>query len=120
MSQHQYLQCDDVTFEVVDKIPGGNYEIWNIGANMINGYVPFCRMAFHQPFPGSRQIDVNSLKAVKTDGAEIIMQAARCGCSTIKKMGKYLDYHKDAAVGTFEYQQCERIRSAMPFLKEIC
>ena len=36
---------DNRKFEVVDFVPAG-YEIWNIGHNMIDGYLPLCRMAF--------------------------------------------------------------------------
>ena len=35
------------TFEQVDHIPQG-YTIWNIGKNMIGGYLPLCRLAHFQ------------------------------------------------------------------------
>ena len=62
------------TFELVDHIPQG-YTIWNIGKNMIDGYLPLCRLAYFQPFPGARNIEVDTLKAIKCDGAQVILAA---------------------------------------------
>lgn len=36
------------TFELVDHVPNG-YLIWNIGENMIDGYLPLCILASDQP-----------------------------------------------------------------------
>ena len=33
------------TFELVDRVPRG-YFVWNIGKNMIDGYLPLCGWAF--------------------------------------------------------------------------
>lgn len=106
------------TFEVVDIYPLG-YEIWNIGSNMLEGYVPFCRMASKQPFHGARRIDVSSLRAMKSESAEIIMQAANAGCTTLKKMEEYLTKHKNAEFGTYESCQCGLIERALPYMYEL-
>lgn len=50
------------TFEVVDKIPN-EYIVWNIGDNMIDGYIPLAKPV------GSYEIDPWSLKAIKIDDA---------------------------------------------------
>ena len=50
------------TFEVVDKIPNG-YIIWNIGDNMIDGYIPLAKPA------GPYEIDPWSLRAIKIEDA---------------------------------------------------
>ena len=77
-------------FEVVDKWPQ-NYLIWHIGYDAIPGYVPFCQLDFYQPFPGGRNVNVNTLKAYKTDAYKEIMIAASGSCSfTLEDMKKYL------------------------------
>lgn len=83
---------DDIhhRFEVVDKWPQ-NYLIWNIGYDAIPGYIPFCQLDSYQPFPGGRNVNVNTLKAYKTDAYKEIMIAASGSCSfTLEDMKKYL------------------------------
>ena len=56
-------------FEIVEKIPE-NYSVWNIGENMIDGYIPLCKNAQ----PGNKEcfeIDLTSLKAIKLPDDEI-------------------------------------------------
>lgn len=65
-------------FEVVDHFPIG-YEIWNIGTNMAEGYLPLCRLSSRQPFPGARNIETDTLKAIKTDGAREMLDVAGFG-----------------------------------------
>lgn len=112
------LIFDELVIDVVDKAPSGAYEIWSIGANAPAGYVLFCLLA-RQPFEGARNIDIHSLKAVRVDGAEAIMKAAACGCTTMAKMRKYLQRHSKARKGTYEYRQCSRIQRALPHLAGI-
>ena len=50
------IQSCGHTFEVVEEVPLG-YEIWNIGKNMIDGYLPLCRLSSQQAFPGGRSIE---------------------------------------------------------------
>ena len=80
---------DDIhhRFEVVDKWPQ-NYLIWNIGYDAIPGYVPFCQLDSHHPFP---DVNVNNLKAYKTDAYKEVMIAAFGSCSlTLEDMKEYL------------------------------
>lgn len=105
-------------FELVDSCPHG-YEIWNIGKHMPDGYLPFCRLASHQPFPGGRTIETDTLKAVKIEGAQIILEAIGYGQNTVKDMEQYLKRHKNAKPDTFAYAQVKRIRKALPIMKQI-
>ena len=74
-------------FEVVNKWPQ-HYKIWNIGYDAIPGYVPFCQLDSHHPFP---DVNVNTLKAYKTDAYKEIMIAAFGSCSlTLEDMKEYL------------------------------
>ena len=77
-------------FEVVNKWPQ-HYEIWHISSDSIPGYIPFCQLDSYQPFPGGRNVNVNTLKAYKTDAYKEIMIAASGSCSfTLEDMKKYL------------------------------
>lgn len=105
-------------FEVVDCIPKG-YEIWNIGKNMIPGYVPFCRLAAVQPFPGGRNIEVETLKAMRTDGYLEIMDAAMYGFETLESMERYLEKQPNPKKNTRPYFKVQRIKAALPWMKEL-
>lgn len=52
-------------FEVVTKIPSGHV-IWNIGDNMIDGYLPICTVY------DEYCVNVDSLKAIKIDDAKVL------------------------------------------------
>jgi len=54
------------SFEVVEKIPQG-YEIWNIGDNMIDGYIPLAEEV------EKYKINPNTLKAIKLDPNELTL-----------------------------------------------
>ena len=106
------------TFEVVDCIPRG-YEIWNIGENMIPGYLPFCRLAAVQAFPGGKQIEVDTLKAMRTDGALEIMNAAMYGFETVDSMERYLEKYPNPPKNTRKYFRVRSIKAALPWMKEL-
>ena len=76
--QKEFLIVGDHTFQVVDFVPFG-YEIWNIGKNMPKDYLPLCRLSAYQPFPGGRNIEVDTLKAIKIKGAQLILDAIGYG-----------------------------------------
>ena len=73
------------TFELVDFVLYG-YLVWNIGKNMADGYLPLCRLCAVQPFPGGRNIEVETLKAVECKGARVILDAVHSGANTLAKM----------------------------------
>lgn len=103
------------TFELVDRVPRG-YSIWCIGDNMPDGYLPLCKLAAIQPFPGGRNIDPNSLKAIKCEGAQTILAAAVLGPGTIDKMEKFIKKHE--ANGK-RLHAVEKVKKALPFMRKI-
>jgi len=52
-------------FEVVDKIPAG-YVVWNIGDNMVDGYLPITMLK-----PGTFEIRPETLKAIALPADEL-------------------------------------------------
>lgn len=55
------------TFKVFDNpndIPKG-YQVWNIGNHMPKGYIPYCRLKTIQSFDGGRDIETDTLLALK-------------------------------------------------------
>lgn len=106
------------TFEIVDFVPLG-YEIWNIGKNMIDGYLPLCRLSQYQPFPGGRQIETETLKAIKIDGAQTILAAVSGGQDTIEKMEQYIKRYKNSKPGTYSYDLVQRIKKTLPIMRQI-
>lgn len=105
-------------FEIVDHVPYG-YEIWNIGKNMIDGYLPLCRLSQYQPFPGGRKIEADTLKAIKIEGAQTILAAIGGGQDTIEKMEQYIKRYKNSKPGTYSYRQVQRMKKALPIMRQI-
>lgn len=66
------------TFEVVENIPEG-YEVWNIGDNMMDGYLPLAQVEDYQ-------INPNTLKAIKLEFEELklMREAANFGVVNLK------------------------------------
>ena len=112
------IECSDDIFELVDNVPLG-YQIWNIGENMIDGYLPLCRLSRFQPFPGGRNIETDTLKAIKIDGAQLILGAIGGGQDTIDKMERYINRYRNAQPGTWSYAQVQRMKKALPIMKQI-
>lgn len=100
------------TFKVVDHRPIG-YKIWNIGHNMIPGYLPFCRLKNPQPFPGGQSIETDTLRAMKCDEAQTILAAIGYGPETPEQMEQYIKRNKN------KYPEiCARMKTALePFKK---
>jgi hypothetical protein len=105
--------CD--TYEVVTEPPLG-YIIWNIGDNAPEGYLPFCRLKFMQPFEGGREIESDTLKAIKCDGAREILAAIGLGAETSAEMKEFIKKHERNPRRSWE---CERMRAAIPYLEKI-
>lgn len=106
------------TFELVESVPPG-YQIWNIGKNMADGYLPLCRLCAVQPFRGGRNIEVDTLKAIKCDGAQIILAAVGYGPNTPAQMEKYIKKHGDAKQGGRHHVAVERMKKALPLMRQI-
>lgn len=107
------IQSGVHVFEVVEEAPYG-YEIWNIGKNMIDGYLPFCRLSSRQPFSGGRSIEADTLKAIKTDGAQTILAAVGYGADTVKEMEEYMTKYAQS-----KPYECSKMKAALPFMKRI-
>ena len=105
------ITFNEHVLEIVDYVPAG-YEVWNIGKNMIDGYLPLCRLASQQPFPGGRSIDVHTLKAIKVDSAQIILAAVSIGTKTVKEMEHYIEKHPNK-------WGIDRLKAELPFMREI-
>lgn len=101
------------TFEIVEEFPLG-YTIWNIGQHMPDGYLPLCRV-----IAGTYQIEPDTLKAIKIDGAQKILAAIGGGQSTIETMERYIRRHQNAKPDAWEYRQVCRMREALPVMREI-
>lgn len=107
------------TFRLVDCVLPG-YMIWNIGRHhMPEGYLPLCRLAFFQPFPGGRNIDTETLLAIKTDGAHTILDAIGYGPETPEEMETFIKQHKTAGPGSCFYEEVKRMEKALPFMWKI-
>ena len=105
------------TYEVVDTIPLG-YTIWNIGKNAPDGYLPLCRLAANQPFPGARNIETDTLKAIKVDGATDILVAVGSGPNTPASMQKYIEQHENSK-DTVVQLRVARYLKAIPIMQTI-
>lgn len=105
------------TFELVNEVPYG-YVVWNIGENMAPGYLPLCRLCYMQPFPGCREIETATLKAVKIDGAEHIIKAVGGGLETMEEMEQYVEKFSNSS-NDFIKHWVEIYRKAIPVMKKI-
>ncbi len=114
----KYITNGKYKFEVVDSVPPG-YHMWNIGKNMIDGYLPLCRLKNQQRFKGGMEIETETLKAIKIDEAQIILAAVGGGQNTPEKMKQYIKRYENAKPGTFGRRQAERMKKALPYVKKI-
>ena len=71
-------------FEVVESIPSG-YEIWNIGDNMVDGYIPLAEVEGYK-------INPDTLKAIKLEDEEvaILRDCAHYGVNNLETARKAL------------------------------
>ena len=100
------------TYEIVDSIPAG-YEIWNIGRHAPEGYVPLCKPIR----PDSYHIDPDTLKAIKCDNAQIIMDAV--GYCEMNDMEQYVKRHENAHPGIYADRAACKIKRALPYIKQL-
>lgn len=104
-------------FEVVDEVPPG-YVIWNIGANMIPGYLPLCRLKQNQPFPGARHIETDTLKAIRAEGAQDILAATIYGPESPEEMERYIRRYEGSENPSVK-RRIECYKKAIPALRSI-
>lgn len=108
----EVLNVGKNNFEVVESIPQG-YIIWNIGKNMIDGYLPIVEMD-----SDGYSVNIATMKAIKVDEAQVILSAIGGGQNTIESMERYIKRYKNAK-GAFTRKQVERISKALPIMKSI-
>ena len=113
----QTIKSGEHVFEIVDRVPCG-YTIWNIGKNMVDGYLPLCRLKAVQPFQGGREIEVDTLKAIKVDGAQIILEAVGGGQNTPEQMEAYIKRYRNTKPGTWSYKQVRSMKAALPIMRK--
>lgn len=94
------------TFEVINHIPAG-YEIWNIGKNMIDGYLPIVQVG-----KDGHSVNTQTMKAIKIDGAQTILAAVGRGQKTIKEMETYIKRYSNAK-GIATQRHVERLKKAL-------
>lgn len=105
-------------YEEVRTIPRG-YDIWNIGDHAPPGYIPLCRLKAIQPFEGCREIEPDTLKAIKTEGAKIIMQAAgRLTKDTPETWRRYIKRYENSRSACTQ-ERIKRMRRALPYLEKL-
>lgn len=113
--EKQTITNNGRTFELVDSVPHG-YLIWNIGENMVDGYLPLCRLSANQPFPGGRSIEVETPKAIKYAGAQTILAAVGYGPETPEEMERYIEKHERKGTHIMEV---ESMKKALPLMRQI-
>lgn len=72
--------------------------------------------ARHMFKEGGREIDSDTLKAMKCDGAREILAATGLGAETSAEMKKFIKKHERNPRKSWE---CERMRAAIPYLERI-
>lgn len=105
------------TFELVNEVPLG-YMVWNIGANMAPGYLPLCRLCAIQPFEGARNIETDTLKAIKIEGAEYILDAIGHGQDTLEEMEQYVKQYRNSKTDRVKHKVA-LYRKAIPVMRKI-
>ena len=104
-------------FQIVDECPLG-YHVWNIPANSIPGYLPFCRLNSYQRFTGGQQVDTETLKAVRCDHAEEIIDATTMGYYTPQDIETALARVKAGKSNLLEFT-IKKLKTALPYMKAL-
>ena len=101
------------TFEIVDSVPRG-YQIWNIGKNMIDGYLPLVEVGGHDGYA----VNTDTMKAIKIDDAQVILSAVGRGQYTIKQMETYIKRHKKSK-NMVTLRHVEKLEKALEVMHRI-
>ena len=119
VTELEYIYSTDgkYRFQVVDECPLG-YDVWNIPADTIRGYLPFCRLSSHQQFPGDRQVDTETLKAVRCDHAGEIIEATTMGYYTPQDIETALKKAKTGKSELLDFT-IKTLETALPYMKAL-
>lgn len=103
------------TFEIVESVPEG-FSIWNIGENMVEGYLPLCEPVEE----GSFKVNVDTLKAIKLEGAQTVLKAIGYSdaTDTVEGMERYIKRYRNAN-GGFAQHKRDKMIAALPILKTV-
>lgn len=105
-----YIEKNNCKYEVVDRIPE-NYVIWNIGSNAPEGYLPICKLK------DKYNIDVDTLKAIKTENSKILLKAAMYAQNS-KKMISYIKRHENSK-NSYYKRAVNICKKALPLLLQL-
>ena len=117
MTKGQVLNLNGHRFEVTDRVEKG-YQIWNIGRNMPDGYLPLCRLKKDQPFDGGRYIESDTLKCIPMEGAQVILAAVGYGAQTPDEMRRYIAKYR-AGTSSWRRHASEKMGRALPYMDKI-
>lgn len=101
-------------FEIVDAVPFGGYEIWNIGEHMIDGYLPLVQTGGEDDC----QVVVRTMKAIKVDEAQLILAAIGADNETVKKMENFIEKFKNSK-DPWTLDKVQKSQIALPIMKKI-
>ena len=110
MKQPTTISTARHTYEIVKSVPKG-YEIWNIGKNMAEGYLPLCRV-----IEGTHNVELDTLKAIECRDAQTILAAMGYGPKTVREMESFIKKYENDKVHSY---QADRMKKALPILKTI-
>ena len=110
----RYIYSGRHVFEIVDSIPKG-YEVWSIGKNMVDGYLPLCRLKKDQPYEGACSIEENTLKAIKCEEAQIVLAAFGYGPNSIKTMEQYVKRYGKSKT-PYVMRRVQRMKAALEIM----
>lgn len=113
-----FLIVGDNRFELVDELPLG-HQFWNIGRNMPDGYLPMCRLKMAQPFDGAREIEPDTLKAIRLEGAQTVLRASIEGFETVEKMEAYVKVCSGKRLSEAQERKLNKVRDALEALKPL-
>ena len=109
-------------FTVVDKFPDSRYCVWNIGDNMIEGYLPLCVVPLRDD--GIQEIDKYSPAAIdmsdRPELLQMLRRAAGVGISDLYSAQKHLDNTKSEEPSTtLEKQQYEYAKDLIAVFEKL-
>lgn len=120
MGKERVLDWNGWHYELVDEVPSG-YNVWPIGSNMIDGYLPLCMIKPKelQPFDGAGMVFTDNLKAIRTDGAQKILDCAIRGIEKYDDMLYYIESDHDGEDPYYVAETKHRCIEALQWAKQI-
>lgn len=86
---------------------------------MPDGYLPLCRLKMIQPFDGAREVEADTLKAIKLEGAQTVLRASIEGFETVEKMEAFVKKCSGKTLGSNEQRKLDKVRDALEALKPL-